>query len=297
MITSLILFTVSILLTLSYQDYCQSTPGNGTWRNDAPLAYETYFQDPASQNVEGMIKFHNYLMEFLIIIGCAVVWILYKAIKNPANNYKTYKKFTHARDLEIGWTILPAVLLSAIGIPSFVLLYSLDAVTKTTMVIKIIGHQWFWSYEYPKTSLNVPAYGFDSYIVDVIGDQQEKTPEGALRLLKTTSCAAIPVKSHIKLLITSSDVLHSWAVPSFGVKVDACPGRLSKAALYVKRCGTFFGQCSEICGVNHGFMPITVNAVHAEELAVSLLLVNETDLPTFELADVALKNLSNKENL
>lgn len=228
---------------------------------DAANGWSYSIQDPSTASAEGMIFFHNYLMFFLIVIGFIVVWLLFKSISNSQNNI-TLQKFTHSSYLEIGWTILPAVILLFMAVPSFCLLYSLDELTKSTIVLKIIGHQWFWSYEYTEIDGVEDSINFDSYIIDVTANPKRF---GLFRLLETDNRVVLPTKTHIKLLITSGDVLHSWAVPSFGIKVDACPGRLTEASLFIKRKGTFYGQCSEICGVNHGFMPIVVRSVTLDE--------------------------------
>lgn len=225
---------------------------------DSSRNYSFRIQDPATPAAEGMIYFHNYLIFFLISIGFFIVWLLFKSILNSEKNI-FLTKFTHSSFLEIGWTILPAVLLLFMAVPSFCLLYSLDELTKSTMTLKIVGHQWFWSYEYLETSCNEESVAFDSYIIDIANNPNNRL--GMFRILETDNRVVLPIKTHVKLLITSGDVLHSWAVPSFGIKVDACPGRLTEASLFIKRKGVFYGQCSEICGVNHGFMPIVVAAV------------------------------------
>lgn len=227
---------------------------------DAAVLGQFGTQDPATPIMEGMISFHNYLMYFMICIGILVCWLLvqvvvrYNHLANPRS-----EKFAHYSALEIGWTIFPAIVLVIIAIPSFSLLYSLDELVSPSLTLKIIGHQWYWSYEYSADSINSldNPISFDSYMVAT-----SELKSGALRLLEVDNRVCLPVKTHCRLLITAADVLHSWAVPSFGIKVDACPGRLSEAFLYVKRQGVYYGQCSEICGVNHGFMPIVVE-VHS----------------------------------
>jgi len=229
---------------------------------DAPEAWQFGIQDPATPSVEGMIFFHNYLMIFLIIIGFFVCWMLYKVVVLFNNLIiSNSQKFTHSSLLEIIWTILPALVLLLIAIPSFTLLYSLDELIDPTLTLKIIGHQWYWSYEYGNTldNYNYTA-GFDSYMLSL-----DDLTFGSFRLLEVDNRVVLPVNTHIRLLVTSADVLHSWAVPSFGIKVDACPGRLAEASLFLKREGIYYGQCSEICGVNHGFMPIVVECVNPIE--------------------------------
>jgi len=241
---------------------------------DVPEAWQTSTQDPATPIMEGMIIFHNYLMFYVIFIGFAVCWLLFIIIRdfNSSAN-KTPMKFNHHSLLEIVWTVLPALVLVLIAVPSFSLLYSLDDLVDPSITVKIVGHQWYWSYEISDHHLLESAYkgfslptaawerpthlAFDSYMV---GDSTIIKGLAQFRLLDVDNILYLPINTHIRLLVTSADVLHSWAVPSFGIKVDACPGRLSQASLFIKRKGTFYGQCSEICGVNHGFMPISIKS-------------------------------------
>lgn len=189
-------------------------------------------------------------------------------------NSKTLKEpliVVHAPILEIIWTLIPAIILIFVAIPSFSLLYSMDEIIEPLLTIKIIGHQWYWSYEFLDPNIVFQLYvesmpnkisdykplevtcSFDSYLLseDLLIDQSK-------RLLDVDNKLYLPVETNIRLLITAADVLHSWAVPALGIKLDACPGRLNQTSLYIRRPGTFYGQCSEICGVNHGFMPIAV---------------------------------------
>ena len=229
---------------------------------DAAEPWQLGLQDPATPSMEGMIDFHNYLMVFIIAIGLFVLWMLYyvfvhfNAKANPSS-----EKFVHSSLLEIVWTILPAVILMFIAVPSFGLLYTLDDLIDPSLTLKIIGHQWYWSYEYSDyaTLEGGESLNFDSYMVAT-----DDLTHGAFRLLEVDNRVVLPVNTHIRLLITAADVLHSWAVPSFGIKIDACPGRLSQASLFIKREGIYYGQCSEICGVNHGFMPIVVRGVYVD---------------------------------
>lgn len=226
---------------------------------DAAESWQIGLQDPASPAMEGMINFHNYIMIFLISIGTFVLWMLYKVVRNFDENVNVVsEKFTHSSTLEIIWTIIPAVVLMFIAVPSFGLLYSLDELIDPTLTLKVVGHQWYWSYEYSDyTSLEGgESLNFDSYLIAT-----SDLPVGTFRLLEVDNRVVLPINTHIRLLVTAADVLHCWAVPSFGIKVDACPGRLAQASLFIKREGTYYGQCSEICGVNHGFMPIVVEAV------------------------------------
>jgi cytochrome c oxidase subunit 2 len=227
---------------------------------DAPEAWQFGPQDPATSIAEGMLSFHNYLMFFVIVIGTVVIWMLNYSIKNFNNIVnKTSTKFTHSSLLEIIWTIIPAVILVLIAIPSFSLLYSLDELIDPNVTLKIVGHQWYWSYEYSDYTgfvANDSDLNFDSYMLST-----NDLEIGTFRLLEVDNRVVLPINTHIRLLVTAADVLHSWAIPSFGIKVDACPGRLSQASLFIKREGVYYGQCSEICGVNHGFMPIVIKGL------------------------------------
>lgn len=227
---------------------------------DAAESWQFGLQDPASPVFEGMIFFHNYLFFFLIIIGFLVFWLLFITIFSFNTSLNFYKSeiFTHSSILEILWTILPAVVLLIIAAPSFSLLYSLDESIDPTITIKVVGHQWYWSYEYSDyvTSDGGSSINFDSYMLTT-----SDLEKGSFRLLEVDQRVVFPVNTHIRVLVTAADVLHSWAIPSFGIKIDACPGRLSQGSLFFKREGRFFGQCSEICGVNHGFMPIVIEGM------------------------------------
>jgi cytochrome c oxidase subunit 2 len=173
------------------------------------------------------------------------------------------EQFTHSTLLEIVWTVIPAIILMIIAIPSFALLYSLDEVVNPSITLKVIGHQWYWSYEYSDyeklDNEEVTSITFDSYM-----KSENDLDIGSFRLLEVDNRVVLPSNTHIRVLVTAADVLHSWAIPSLGVKVDACPGRLNQVFVFLKRQGTFYGQCSEICGVNHGFMPIVIQSVSYE---------------------------------
>ena len=171
--------------------------------------------------------------------------------------------------LEIIWTLIPAVILMFVAIPSFALLYSSSTFCTPEATFKIIGHQWYWSYEIndgENKSINPLIQ--DSYMVNISKEKNATYP----RNLLTDKLLAMPTQVYSRLIITSDDVLHCWTVPAFGVKVDACPGRLNSINVIIKRIGLFFGQCSEICGVNHAFMPIGVNAMSLDNWLLYRLL-------------------------
>jgi cytochrome c oxidase subunit 2 len=224
--------------------------------------------------MEGIIDFHHDLMFILIFIIVLILWFLIKitnSIRNKelfnivkSKNYfnKFIKKIKpHHSFLEVVWTIIPALILLFILIPSLALLYSMDELIDPNITIKVIGNQWYWKYEYSDYNNQLinkdnNKIEFSSYLID-----EDNLVYGSFRLLETDNRVIIPWKTHIRFLITSADVIHSWAIPSLGIKVDACPGRLNQIITYAKRLGTLYGQCSEICGVNHGFMPITIDVV------------------------------------
>ena len=163
--------------------------------------------------------------------------------------------------IELIWTITPALILIAIAFPSFRLLYLLDEVISPTITIKVVGHQWYWSYEYSDyVNESGESIEFDSYMIP-----ESDLELGQFRLLDVDNNVIVPVDTHIRLIVTGADVIHSWAVPSLGIKIDAVPGRLNQTSILAERTGVFYGQCSEICGVWHGFMPIAVEAVSVQD--------------------------------
>jgi cytochrome c oxidase subunit 2 len=236
------------------------------------------FQDPATSIMEGIIDFHHDVQFYLIVILTFVAWCLFSIVsefglrfyinKNSSLNASlqsrrdslVLKNITHGTTLEIVWTLLPVFVLVAIAIPSFALLYAIDELVEPTLTIKAIGHQWYWSYEYSDSAFG--ALLFDSYMVP-----ESDLSLGQLRLLEVDRQLYLPTYTHIRVLVTATDVLHSWAVPALGVKMDCVPGRLNQVSLFIKREGTFYGQCSELCGVNHGFMPISVKAVNLDNFS------------------------------
>lgn len=230
------------------------------------------FQDPATPVMEGIIVLHHDLLFILTVIGLAVGWLLFKTTyifyhkKNPVAS-----QITHGTVIEIIWTVTPSLILMVIAVPSFALLYSIDEVIDPSLTLKVVGHQWFWSYEYSDYSAKLNKnVQFDSYML-----ASDDLSIGELRLLEVDNRVVLPIKTHVRVLITSGDVLHSWAIPSLGIKMDACPGRLNQVSMFIKREGTFFGQCSELCGVNHAFMPIVVDGVNIQKYITWVLLQTE----------------------
>jgi len=228
---------------------------------DLAEPWQINFQDPATPILEGIIDFHNDLMILLTVIGVAVFWVLGRAWVLFENNPKP-SNVVHGTTLEMIWTIIPAVILMFVAVPSFALLYSIDEILDPAVTLKVVGHQWYWSYEYSDySSEDGETINFDSYMIP----EDDLSDMGQLRLLEVDNRVILPINTHIRVIITAADVLHCWGIPSFAMKVDACPGRLNQTSLFIKRAGTFYGQCSEICGVNHGFMPIVVEGVELED--------------------------------
>nr|WNU00273.1 cytochrome c oxidase subunit 2 [Psylliodes hospes] len=212
-----------------------------TWKN-------FMLQDSASPLMEQLSYFHDHTLMILLIITVLVSQLMLSLFFN---------KFTHrflleGQMIEIIWTILPTITLIFIAIPSLRLIYILDEVNNPSITIKTIGHQWYWSYEYSDFN-NIE---FDSYMIPT-----DELKNYNFRLLDVDNRVIIPFESNIRMLVTAADVIHSWTIPSLGVKIDATPGRLNQISFIVNRSGLFFGQCSEICGANHSFMPIVLESI------------------------------------
>jgi cytochrome c oxidase subunit 2 len=226
-------------------------------RMDAPEPWQMSFQDPATPIAMGIMDLHHDLMFFVVFVAVFVTWILARTlVLFRAENNPLPQKILHGTAIEIIWTVTPSLILVMIAVPSFALLYSLDEVVDPAVTVKAIGHQWYWTYEYSDyAQADDTSIQFDSYMVP-----DDELELGQLRLLEVDNRMVVPVHTHVRVVITAADVLHSLAVPSLGIKCDAVPGRLNQVPLYIAREGVFYGQCSELCGINHGFMPIVVEA-------------------------------------
>nr|AWV83382.1 cytochrome oxidase subunit II [Yezoterpnosia nigricosta] len=206
-------------------------------------------QDTMSPLMEQLMFFHDHTLVILIIITMIVSYMMCMLFY-----YKMINRFLLENQLiEFVWTFLPALMLIFIALPSLRLLYMLDEVSHPMLTLKIIGHQWYWSYEY-SDFMNIE---FDSYMKPLIDMNLNE-----FRLLDVDNRVILPYNVQTRLLISSYDVLHSWAMPSFGLKIDAVPGRLNQISMNINRSGLSFGQCSEICGANHSFMPIVIESVN-----------------------------------
>lgn len=220
------------------------------------------FQDAASPLIEELIFFHDHAIIILVII---ISLVGYAAFSLMLNGFSC-RSLVEGQEIETIWTIVPAIILIFLALPSLRLLYLLDEVNDCNLTVKSIGHQWYWSYEY-SDFLNIE---FDSYIIPT-----EDLESGDFRLLEVDHRVVLPTSTDIRILVTSADVIHSWAVPSLGVKADAIPGRLNQLSFFIKHPGVFYGQCSEICGANHSFIPIVVEAIPLESFIRWVVKVSE----------------------
>nr|QHD26496.1 cytochrome c oxidase subunit II [Lepidotrigona flavibasis] len=203
------------------------------------------FQDSNSFYSDNLISFHNFVMMFILMITSLTLFFIVDLMTNKYLNLVLLKNHT----VEIVWTIIPMLILLIICYPSLKILYFIDEMINPYFSIKAVGHQWYWSYEYPEFN----NYEINSYMMESI-------ELSSFRLLETDNRLIVPFKIPMRLIVTSSDVIHSWTIQSLGIKVDAVPGRINQLNLFSIRPGLYFGQCSEICGVNHSFMPITLES-------------------------------------
>nr|YP_010486849.1 cytochrome c oxidase subunit 2 [Poliometra prolixa]UWI54393.1 cytochrome c oxidase subunit 2 [Poliometra prolixa] len=206
------------------------------------------FQDASSPLMEELIYFHDYILVVLVLITVVVFYGLFSLLLIV----NTDRFFLDSQGVETIWTIVPAFILVFIAFPSLQLLYLMDEINDPCLTIKALGHQWYWSYEYTDYCI----LDFDSYMVS-----SDDLVLGFSRLLEVDNRVVVPSQNSVRVLVSSSDVLHSWAVPSLGVKMDAVPGRLNQVTFLAPRSGVFYGQCSEICGASHSFMPIVIESV------------------------------------
>jgi len=229
--------------------------------------WQMNFQPAQSPVMERIHEFHDMLLVIMAVIVLFVLAILaivifrFNAKRNPVPS-----KTTHNTMLEVIWTAVPIAILVVIAIPSLRLLYYADKAQEYDMTLKVVGHQWYWSYGYPDHG----EIEFDSILIP-----DEDLEEGQPRLLAVDNPVVLPVNTTVQVLITSDDVIHNWAVPSLGLKKDATPGRVNETWVRINEEGTYYGMCSELCGVNHGFMPIHIEAVSQEEFEAWLVEAKE----------------------
>nr|YP_010695081.1 cytochrome c oxidase subunit II [Lontra canadensis]AAU00500.1 cytochrome c oxidase subunit II [Lontra canadensis]WCF67007.1 cytochrome c oxidase subunit II [Lontra canadensis] len=223
--------------------------------------FQMGLQDATSPIMEELLHFHDHTLMIVFLISSLVLYIISLMLTTKLTHTSTMD----AQAVETIWTILPAIILILIALPSLRILYMMDEINSPSLTVKTMGHQWYWSYEYT----DYGDLNFDSYMIPT----QELKP-GELRLLEVDNRVVLPVEMTVRMLISSEDVLHSWAVPSLGLKTDAVPGRLNQTTLMAMRPGLYYGQCSEICGSNHSFMPIVLELVplpHFEKWSASVL--------------------------
>lgn len=224
---------------------------------EQPKNWQLGYQKSVTSVMDDLVFMHDYILlpiitaisVFVLFLILYAVW-KFKASKNP-NPTKT----SHNTLLEVLWTVIPCLILVVIAIPSFKLLYKQDVIPKADITIKAIGYQWYWGYEYPDQKI-----AFEASMIET-----KDLKPGQPRLLATDKHVVVPVNKVVKVLITANDVLHAWALPAFGVKRDAVPGRINETWFKAEKEGIFYGQCSELCGIKHAFMPITVEVVSEQK--------------------------------
>ena len=218
-----------------------------------PRPWQMGMQPPATPVKDRLNAFHNELLVIIFLIsGFVMALLLYVIVRFNHRRNPVPSRTSHNTVIEMLWTIIPVLILVMIAIPSFKLMYYMDRVPNPDMTIKVTGHQWYWSYEYPDQK----GLAFDSNII-----QQADLKPGQLRLLDVNNPLVVPIHTNIRVLVTSTDVIHSWFIPSFGVQEYAIIGRVNESWFNVEREGTYYGECNQICGVNHAFMPIKIVAM------------------------------------
>ena len=244
------------LLTILATIYSTSVLAN------QPKQWQLGFQDSASQSMTEIVSFHNnILLPIIIAISVFVLFLMiYTCIRFRASKNPNPSKTTHNVAVEVLWTLIPCLILIVMAVPSFKILYNQDTIPKADITVKAVGYQWYWGYEYPDENII-----FESYMI-----KENELKDNQPRLLTVDNEVVVPVNKVVKVLITANDVLHAWALPSFGVKRDAVPGRINETWFKAEKVGTYYGQCSELCGIQHAFMPITVRVVTDEEYAIWL---------------------------
>jgi cytochrome c oxidase subunit 2 len=223
-----------------------------------PEPWQVTFQEAASENMTMITDLNNFLLVLMTVITAFVLaLLLYVMVRFNAKANPTPSKTSHNTLIEVLWTVLPIVILVVIAIPSFRLLYFQREIPEADMTIKATGYQWYWGYEYPDHG----DFAFDSLMLsdEERGDQP--------RLLATDTAMVVPVDTTVRVLVTSADVIHAFAMPAFGLKIDSVPGRMNETWFKAEKTGTFYGQCSELCGIRHAFMPIRIEVVEKEAFA------------------------------
>lgn len=223
-----------------------------------PVPWQLNLQTPASPVAERLVDFHNFLLIICTVISVFVLGLLiWCAVRYNAKANPIPSKNTHNTLLEIVWTAIPVIILVVIAVPSYRLLYFMDRVEDPEVTIKVIGNQWYWTYEFPDDDIS-----FDSL---PLADDEIDVAAGQHRLLEVDTPLILPTDTDIRILFTATDVIHAWTIPAFGVKLDNVPGRTNETWTRITIPGKYYGQCSELCGIDHSYMPIVVHAVSPEE--------------------------------
>ncbi len=223
-----------------------------------PQPWQIGMQPPASLTAERMVSFHTlvlwiitFITLFVLVLLLYVMW-RFRTARNPVPT-----KSAHNTIIEMLWTVIPIMILVIIAIPSFKLLYYADVTPPSALTVKAVGHQWYWSYEFPDSKV-----AFDSQMID-----DDSLKPGQIRLLDVDNRLVLPVNTNVRVLVASDDVIHAWVVPALGLQINAVPGRLNETWVNIERLGVYYGQCTQLCGVNHAFMPIAVEAVSQDAFA------------------------------
>ena len=230
----------------------------GTAQASQPSPWQLGFQEAATQNMAMITDFNNFLLILMTAITVLVLFLLvYVMLRFNAKANPNPSKTSHNTLIEVIWTVVPILILVVIAVPSFRLLYFQRDIPQAEMTVKAVGYQWYWGYEYPDHG----DFAFDSLMLsdDERGDQP--------RLLATDTAMVVPVDTTVRVVVTAADVLHAFAMPAFGLKMDAVPGRLNETWFKAEKTGTYYGQCSELCGIRHAFMPIRIEVVSKDEFA------------------------------
>lgn len=248
-----------------------------------PVAWGIGFQEAATSSADRIHDFHDMLLYIIVGITLFVlVLLIIVVMRFNAKSNPTPSKVTHNVLLEVVWTVIPVVILIVIAVPSFKVLYKNDRIVNPEMTLKVRGYQWYWGYEYPDHG----GIAFNSYMVPT-----ENLRPDQKRLLSTDNVIVLPIDTDIALLTTAEDVIHSWTIPAFGVKMDAVPGHTNETWFNIKKTGVYYGQCSEICGKDHAYMPIEVHAVTKAEFEAWVVSAKE------EFAALPVESRDNSEAL
>jgi len=227
-------------------------------RAEEPLPWELGMQPAASLTAERIESFHTLLLWIITLIALFVLALLATVIfRFRESKHPQPTRTSHNTFIEVVWTVVPIMILVIIAIPSFKLLYYADKTRDAELTLKAIGHQWYWSYEYPDSKI-----AFDAMMIE-----DANLKPGQLRLLDTDNRVVLPIKTNIRILVASTDVIHAWTIPPLGININAVPGRLNETWMNIEREGVYYGQCFQLCGINHGFMPIAIEAVTKEAFA------------------------------